>query len=97
MSCSPAMEIVPPTWTLKQLCPVCGQGSSLALVCCPQCGRLAVVCEEEGTVFPEPRDLSATADFSSPCRGCSAVEIRSFVDASDDAIRAAGFTASEYE
>jgi hypothetical protein len=52
---------------------------------------------EEGTAFPEPRDLSLRADRSSACRGCGAVEVVSFDDATDDAIRAFGFTPSEYE
>jgi hypothetical protein len=91
------MEVRPPVWTLKQDCPVCGQGSCLALVSCPQCRRLAVVCIEEGTALPEPRDLSFKADGSSACRGCGAVEMRSFDDARDDAIRAFGFIPAEYE
>jgi hypothetical protein len=91
------MQVNAPVWTLKQLCPVCGQGTCLVLVNCPRCRRLAVHCDEEGSDFPEPRDLSSTAEGSSPCPGCGEVALSAFAPASDESIRAFGFTAAEYE
>jgi endogenous inhibitor of DNA gyrase (YacG/DUF329 family) len=93
------VRVVPPTWWMRRECPSCGQGSSLAFMSCPGCGRLIVVCQEEGTVFPEPRDLSVTAegDFSSAiCPGCER-PVTDFAEATDAAIPSAGFTAADYE
>jgi endogenous inhibitor of DNA gyrase (YacG/DUF329 family) len=91
------MHVGAPIWTLKALCPICGQGSCLALVSCPECGRLAVVCDEEGSFFPEPRDLSKIAAASSACPTCARVSASSFIPASDVTIRAFGFSEIEYE
>jgi hypothetical protein len=94
------MEVRKPTWRLRGLCPVCGQGSCLALLECPACGRIVVACEEEGSVFLDPRNLLAAAsDFSSStsCPGCGQRQVTEFVPASDTAIRSGGFTIADYE
>ena len=53
------VDLRKPRWTLKQPCPVCGQGSALALVACPSCSWVAVQCVEEGTFFLDPKSLNA--------------------------------------
>jgi hypothetical protein len=89
-----------PTWTLTRLCPVCEQGSCLVLIACPVCARLAVRCEEEGTPFLNPHDLSsesAAPPDDLPCPGCGRSALRDYVFATDQQIVKAGFTADDYE
>ncbi len=89
------MQIERPTWMLKALCPVCGQGSSLILLACPACSQLAVCCDEEGSYFRDSRDL-VPVDKSSPCLGCGKHSLVDFDIATDDQIQAAGLTPAEY-
>jgi hypothetical protein len=92
------MELRKPTWRLRALCPVCGQGGCLALLACPACDRVVVACEEEGTVFPDAGNLLVTASHDlSLCPGCRQRHLAEFVPAADAAIRSGGFTAAEYE
>jgi rRNA maturation protein Nop10 len=58
------MKIEKPKFTLKEACPVCGQGRLLFLTC-PTCGTTILVCDEEGSVFPNPKDLSQQESW--PC------------------------------
>jgi hypothetical protein len=88
-----------PIWTMTRLCPVCGQGSCLVFIACPSCGRLAVRCQEEGSLFLDPRNLEARSTAGAPsaaCRGCGAYPVAQFKPASDAAIRSGGFSSSEY-
>jgi hypothetical protein len=93
------VHIRPPVWTLKKLCPVCGQGSCLVFVACPGCNHLAIECDEEGSIFLNPRDLSLASHEPSTalCPGCSSHLVASFPVATDASIQAAGFTVTEYE
>jgi hypothetical protein len=89
-----------PTWYLKRLCPVCEQGACLVLIACPTCARLAVRCEEEGTLFLDPQLPTADApvapdDLACPC--CGKTILRDYVPATDQQILKAGFTAADYE
>ena len=85
---------------MARLCPICEQGSSLAFVACPGCGWLIVRCEEEGTIFPNPRSIEGLRlgkpDVAN-CQGCGERPIAEFTYASDEAIRAGGFSPSDYE
>jgi rRNA maturation protein Nop10 len=86
------MEVRRPVWTLNKLCPVCGQGSCLVFVACPDCERLFLRCDEDGSVFANPRDLSDSPPDNSFRCGCGRLGVAGFPNASDDAIRAGGFT-----
>ena len=94
------MEVRPPVWTMKRLCPVCEQGSCLIFVACPGCDRLAIHCDEDGSIFLNPRDLAA-APSAEPttvaCPGCGKHLVTAFPPVTDSSIRAHGFTAAEYE
>jgi hypothetical protein len=90
----------PPVWTMTRLCPVCEQGTCLVFVVCPGCGRLAVHCDEEGSAFLDPRDVtshSAMDPRGTKCPGCGEHLVADFTLATDTKIRAAGFTTAEYE
>ncbi len=96
------MEARKPVWTLKRLCPICGQGSSLTLLACSDCEKVVVACEEEGTVFLNPQDLSqqqtAWSSFRSYVTDCSGCEQNSeFRVATSDEAQRAGFQPGEYE
>ena len=89
------MRIDRPTWTLRESCPVCGQGACLVIQACPSCSRLAVCCGEEGTWFRGVRDLTAVSDRSL-CSQCSEHPLADFVRATDDQIQAGGLASEEY-
>lgn len=92
------MNVEDPRWTLKQPCPICGQGQSLALVTCPGCSALAAVCDEEGSVFFElaGSGLVGGGREDMPCAACGKHRVQEFVPASDVAIRAAGIAHTDY-
>lgn len=97
------MKVVRPKFTLKRPCPNCEQGSSLVLYACRACGNLIVACDEEGSIFPNPMDLSRHAQQSSDswsltgtqCPRCN--NIGGFELATGDDIQAFGIQVSEYE
>ena len=94
------VQIQSPVWTMKMSCPVCQQGSCLVFLCCPNCGQLAVRCQEDGNIFLKPRDLGSLtgADPATiQCPGCRSGTLAGFRAATDQEIRAAGFTPGEYE
>ena len=94
------MDIERPEWKLRGLCPVCGQGSSLTLVSCPQCLHLAVVCEEEGSGFADPKAVKAELAVDavlSRCPTCRGPALADFDIASADQILEAGMQPSEYK
>jgi hypothetical protein len=65
----------------------------LAFMRCQQCDALTVVCEEDGTIFPSPRDLSQYASGAG-CPHCGA--LGRLAEATGEQILAAGFDPSEY-
>jgi hypothetical protein len=92
------MQIDPPAWWLNRPCPVCDQGSCLVLVACPNCRAIIVVCDEEGSVFPDPRNLDPISALGAedPCPSCGKVAANAFVLATSDQITEAGFVWGEY-
>ena len=93
-----AVEIRRPTWQLPGLCPVCEQGSSLTFRACPSCARLIIICDEEGAVFTNPRNLTQPDTYGRDgvCPGCQGSALTEFVNATDVQIRDAGFSPGEY-
>ena len=94
------MIVESPRWQLLHVCAVCGQGSALTLVACPSCAHVAVVCDEEGSGFPAPRETLASDDAvdqaSTACRGCGVRLLSDFAPATASQIRAAGYEVGEY-
>ena len=93
------MQVRSPVWTLKELCAACGQCLCLVFVAYPGCGRLAIVCDEEGSVFVNPPDLASLPHdpATAACPGCNRHLVASLPPATDVSIRAAGFDVTEYE
>lgn len=91
-----------PRWTSEQLCPVCQQGSSLVFLTCPKCCKVILACDEEGTAFPEPHDLTIQSDAScdvwvstvTKCPGCQ--EVVAFRFSSSQEIQGMGFSPKDY-
>ncbi len=96
------LRVQRPKFTLNQICPVCEQGSSLVFLTCPQCAKLILACDEEGTVFPNPCDLSLQAAWPcdvwqstvTKCPHC--LDVGEFAFATGDQIQAAGVRQDEY-
>jgi len=86
---------------LKGLCPKCGQGSSLYIVTCENCKKTIIECAEEGTIFPEPNDLSKTYEYYADEEGfilCPKCKKNHKFNASTlQEIESLGFTSSDYE
>jgi hypothetical protein len=92
-----AMEIRNPTWRLADRCPACEQGT-LVLRVCPDCSLLLVICEDEGAVFRNPRNLQEVFDYprGDLCPSCGKVSLDRFADATDIQIQNWGLRAGEY-
>ncbi len=58
---------------------------------------MAIRCDEEGSFFPEPRNLTVVISEDAMCLACRGFPLSSFVPASDVAVRANGFTRADYE
>jgi hypothetical protein len=101
------MEFIPPSFILrKPRCPCfCGGEGFLTFITCLECGHVALACDELGTVFPEPRDLTVPACGSSlglsgsendRCPQCKTVPLADFRNSTGEEIQAIGFLPSEY-
>jgi hypothetical protein len=60
-----------------------------------------LVCDEVGTVYPDPKNLEATLYpgtkvFEDVCPNCKIAPLSEFLDASADEIQDAGFQRGEY-
>jgi hypothetical protein len=92
------MYIDSPLWMLKQRCPCCKEGY-LMLCTCDDCKRVMAVCDEIGTVFLDPLDISmekiADYDDDRVCPFCKSIgKIRR---AKDVEIIGLGLTTKDYE
>jgi hypothetical protein len=89
-------------FTLRAPCPNCAQPGSLVFLSCTACRTIILACAEEGSVFPEPLDLSVQATWTcdpdrshvTRCPTCAIpVEFRF---ATGDEIQALGFRPGQY-
>lgn len=101
------MDLRAPSWKLKKTrctC-ICGGEGFLYLITCPSCGHIAAVCDEVGTVYPNPLDLSKPEEdcgyisnlTSFPCPKCGKAELRDFRNSTPDEIQAIGLVPGDYE
>ncbi|MDN7133709.1 hypothetical protein JNO04_15290 [Halomonas sp. MC140] len=90
------MKIVAPSWFIKgKVCPCCGQGNP-EFFSCPSCGHIVLVCLENGTIFPEPRNMNTSMQSANLCIECRAVSFVNFKSATDEQLVKLGY-AGEYE
>jgi hypothetical protein len=74
-------------------------------ISCPSCHHAALACDEVGTVFPSPRDLSQASCGSrllasgsqATCPHSGRAPLTEFEYSTGDEIQAIGFLPSEYE
>ncbi len=91
------VRVKKPVWFLKQNCPDCGQGTSLVFVRCDRCGHLALICHEANwPAFPNPRDLTITANPEEACPNCGQITLAEFSNAASSDIQRAGFRPSDF-
>jgi hypothetical protein len=96
------MEMDTPKFTLNRLCPVCEQASSLLFLTCPACGKVILACDEDGSVFPDPKNLDQLASYPcdpwvstiSLCPHCGTIQ--EFRLSSGKEIQTMGFTPRDY-
>ena len=96
------MEISNPIWQLKSpRCNCCSEQGALCFFTCPNCEYIILVCDEVGTVFPKPKDLTEATygAIDSPylCPNCERVKLSDFRNSTGEEIQDLGFTANEYE
>lgn len=93
------MEIRQPQWQLRQECPICEQ-RGLALVACPECSHVVVICAEEGSAFPNIRTIASESVVdpeSARCPQCNGPLLSAFRAATSDEILGAGVRPIDYE
>jgi len=88
------MEINRPSWQIKKICPCCGQGQPIFIVC-PNCNYLTLQCEETGNIFLNPKNLDA--GFVDNCPNCKQTKTIDFILADTERILKEGFTKDDYE
>lgn len=97
------MNIDDPAWRLKSpRCECCSGEGWLCFATCPNCGHVVLVCDEVGTVFPDPRDLeNATyGGLEHPgcvCSKCGTIRVANFRDSTAEEIQALGYAPDEYQ
>ncbi len=97
------MEIVSPTWCLKnQRCDCCDEQGALYFSTCPNCRQVVLVCDEIGTVFPNPKDLTQAiyGAIDAPtyvCQNCGKASFSEFRNSASDEILSLGFVVGDYE
>ena len=87
------MIVDSPIWHMKTICPCCGQGNPIFVVC-PTCGFLTVQCDELLDFYVDPKDLNK--GFIKKCPKCNC-DTDDFVKATHEQILATGFTKDDYE
>jgi hypothetical protein len=99
------MKITAPSFRLKEpRCPcLCGGEGLLVFITCPGCDHVTVACDEIGTVFVGPRQLSELpvaswlAGFEDGwCPKCQKISLRDFRLSTGDEIQRVGFSPNEY-
>ena len=97
------MEFVSPTWSLRNpRCNCCSEQGALCFSTCPNCNQVVLVCDEVGTVFPNPKDLTqaiygAIDSSSYVCPNCEKISFSEFKNSTSVEIRKLGFVVGDYE
>jgi hypothetical protein len=97
------MEIKAPVWNLeKPRCECCSGQGALCFYSCPSCGHVALICDEVGTVFLDPKNLEhavygGTDDPNCICPSCHQVAAHKFRPTTGDEIQMQGYKIEEYE
>lgn len=96
------MRIEQPVIALTRVrCECCRGQGALCFYSCPDCGHVALICDEVGTVFLNPRDLNSAQyggmdDPSCVCPSGDNVRIAEFVPSTYAQVLALGFANEEF-
>ena len=90
------MNFVEPIWWLNKCCPICEQGSSLSFNTCSNCRKVVLHCDEDGSIFSNPKNLKelVSDEWNYNCPHCK--EQNSLESSTSEEIQALGFSAEEY-
>lgn len=96
------MEAKPPVWHLKKRrCECCSGQGALCFYSCTGCGHIALVCDEVGTVFLDPKNLEDAVyggleDPTCICPGCHQIRVSEFTPSPSEAIQQLGIPVGDY-
>lgn len=96
------MNMDPPSFSLRsQRCECCSGQGNLCFSTCPECGHVAVICDEVGTVFLDPKNLDEAVyggleDPTCVCPGCRQVHTSKFRNSTASEIQALGYSMEDY-
>jgi hypothetical protein len=90
------MQIDSPAWQLKKTCPCCKEGY-LILHTCENCNKIVAICDEVGTIFNDPLNISAESisDDGDRCPACK--QEKTFSLSKDFELINLGLTTNDYE
>jgi len=88
------MNFTTPVWALNKPCPRCGQGLSLSFNTCQKCKRIVLICTEEFSLFPDPKNLTRFEIWVDNCPTCN--EECPWEFSNSEEIQALGFKVGEY-
>jgi hypothetical protein len=94
------MEIEQPKWRIRnKRCEcICGGEGFLYFITCPECGHVALQCDEVGCVFPNPKSLGNNACVREDecCSGCGKITYSNFGNSTGEEIQKQGFVPQDY-
>lgn len=91
------MYLDSPKWHLKKICPNCDQGN-LILFTCEVCHKVIAVCDEEGTTFSNPLDISLNTISQFESETCPECKTHGNLHLSKDVeLIQLGLTTNDYE
>ena len=97
------MKINSPMFSLKTTrCECCSGQGALCFSTCSNCGHIALVCDEVGTIFFNPKNLEIAvyAGLEDPnciCPKCQKTHISDFKNSTGEEIQSLGFSIDDYE
>ena len=97
------MKIKEPIYNLKSpRCECCSGQGALCFATCPDCGHIALVCDEVGTTFFNPKNLEEAKyggieDPTCDCVKCNNIHISKFKHSTQEEIQSLGYCREDYE
>lgn len=97
------MDLLNPVWSLKTpRCSCCSEQGALCFATCPNCSYVLLICDEVGTLHPNPKDLSqgSYGAFDAPsflCPNGAETQLSDFRDSTSDKVQSLGFTPNDYK
>jgi len=90
------MQIDSPAWQLKKTCPCCKEGY-LILYTCVNCNKIVAICDEVGTIFSDPLNISEKSIPNADDRCPVCKQDKAFRLSKDFELINLGLTTNDYE